>query len=110
MMGGHLVACQAGPFNWTEEWRHVAFLWSVKEKRLELYLDGKLAAKADPGEREWHPSPWDRGVGSGNGWNMNLITSDHGAWTATCRDEVYIYNRVLAPEEIMGNRERAAKK
>jgi len=110
MMGGHLVACQAGPFNWTEEWRHVAFLWSVKDKRLELYIDGKLAVKADPGDKEWHPSPWDRGIRNGNGWNMNVITSDHGAWTATCRDEVYIYNRALTPEEIQENRERAKRR
>ncbi|MGA2032759.1 MAG: biopolymer transporter ExbD, partial [Thermoguttaceae bacterium] len=30
MMGGRLVACQAAPFPWSEEWRHVAILWSVK--------------------------------------------------------------------------------
>jgi hypothetical protein len=104
MMGGKLVVCQASPFAWTEEWRHVAILWSVKQKRLEIYVDAKPAAKADPGSEEWHPSPWDRGVGNGNGWNMNLITSDHGAWCGTCRDEVYIYNRALTPEEILANK------
>ncbi|MGA2035501.1 MAG: hypothetical protein ABSG68_24900, partial [Thermoguttaceae bacterium] len=82
----------------------VAILWSVKQKRLEIYLDGKLAAKAHPGQQEWYPSPWDRGVGNGNGWNMNLITSDHGAWCGTCRDEVCIYNRALRPEEILANK------
>jgi hypothetical protein len=104
MMGGKLVVCQASPFPWTEEWRHVAILWSVKQKRLEIYVDGKPAAKADPGSEDWRPSPWDRGVGNGNGWNMNLITSDHGAWCGTCRDEVYIYNRALTPEEILANK------
>jgi len=109
MMGGRLVVCQAGPFNWTEEWRHVAALWSVKDKRLEIYLDGSLAGKAGPGGGEWRPSPWDRGVGNGNGWNMNVITSDHGAWTGTCRDEVYIYSRALTPDEIMANKQLARK-
>ncbi len=107
MMGGGLVACQAAPFSWSEEWRHVAILWSVKQKRLEIYLDGKLAAKAHPGQQEWRPSPWDRGVRNGNGWNMNLITADHGAWCGTCRDEVYIYKRALTAEEIRANKELA---
>jgi hypothetical protein len=109
LMGGRLIVCQAGPFNWTEQWRHVAFLWSVKDRRLELYLDGKLAAKAEAGTEPWYASPWDRGVGNGNGWNMDLITSDHGAWTGTCRDEVYIYNRALKGEEILANKELAKK-
>ena len=107
-MSRKLIACQAGPFEWTEEWRHVAILWSVKDRRLELYIDGKLAAKAGAGEGEWMASPWDRGRPSG--WNLQIITSDHGNWTGTCRDEVYIYNRALTPEEILANKELCGKK
>jgi len=109
MMSGRLVVCQAEPFAWTEEWRHVAFLWSVKDKRLEIYVEGKLAGQAERSEGEWYPSPWDRGVGNGHGWNMNVITSDHGAWTGTCRDEVYIYGRALTSEEILANKQLARK-
>jgi len=105
LMGRRLVVCQAGPFEWSETWRHIALLWSVPQRRLELYLDGKLAAKAEPGEAEWHASPWDSGGPSG--WNLILISSDHGLWSGTCRDEVAIYNRPLTPEQIQANMARA---
>ncbi|HUT35187.1 MAG TPA: LamG-like jellyroll fold domain-containing protein [Planctomycetota bacterium] len=105
LMGRRLVACQAGPFEWSETWRHVACLWSVKERRLELYLDGKLAAKAEPGEGEWHAAPWD--TGGPSGWPLILISSDHGLWSGTCRDEVAIYNRALTPEQIRVNMAKA---
>jgi hypothetical protein len=103
LLGRRVIVCQGGPFNWTEEWRHVALLWSVKDRRLELYLDGKLAAKADPGpEAEWYAAPWDRGRPSG--WALEVITSDHGNWCGTCRDELYLYNRALSAEEIEANK------
>ena len=105
LMGRRLIACQAGPFEWSETWRHVACLWSVPQRRLELYLDGKLAAKADPGEGDWHASPWD--TGGPSGWPLILISSDHGLWSGTCRDEVAIYNRPLTPEQIQANLAKA---
>jgi len=102
LMGHRVICCQARPFVWTEKWRHVAMLWSVPDRRLELYVDGKLAAKADPGAGEWHTCPWDRAGPSG--WNLIAISSDHGLWCGTCRDELYIYNRALTPAEIMANK------
>ncbi|HET6428397.1 MAG TPA: hypothetical protein VFJ30_08310, partial [Phycisphaerae bacterium] len=108
LMGRRLIVCQAGPFEWTETWRHVGILWSVKDRRLELYLDGKLAAKADPGPlKEWYTAPWDNGEAAGHG--LVLISSDHGLWCGTCRDEVYIYNRALTAEEIEANRKAAQR-
>jgi len=107
MMGRRVVVCQYSPFAWTEEWRHLAILWSVPRRRLELYVDGKLAAKAEAGKEPWRPSPWDRGRPSG--WKLQVITSDHGNWTGSSRDEVYIYNRALKPAEIMANRDLVKK-
>jgi len=108
LMGQRVVSCQAGPFEWSEEWRHVAIVWSVPDRRLELCLDGKLAAKADPGEGEWAASPWDRGEPSG--WNLILISCDHGLWSGTCRDEVTIYNHALTPAQIADNMGKAKSK
>ncbi len=90
------------------EWRHVAMLWNVKDRRLELYLDGELAGKAEPGNGEWYAAPWDRGAQTG--WKLELLTIDHGKWAGTCRDEMYIYNRALSAEEIKANMEQVKKK
>jgi hypothetical protein len=90
------------------EWRHCAMLWSAKERRLELYLDGALAAKAEPGQTDWYPVPWDNGGDIGH--PLILLTTDHGHWSGTCRDEVYIYNRALSADEIKANMELAKKK
>ncbi len=91
-----------------QEWRHIALLWSLKEKRLELYLDGKLAGKAESGQEEWCGVPWDDGGLSY--CKFPIQTSDHGAWCGTCRDELYIYNRALTADEIRENMEKAKKK
>ncbi len=108
MMQGRPVVCQAGPFAWEEKWRHVAIVWSVPERRLELYVDGKLVARAPKGEGDWHASPWDRAGPSG--WTLIPITSDHGQQSFSCRDELYIYNRPLKPDEIIANMALARKK
>ncbi len=89
------------------DWRHVAVLWSTKNRRLEIYLDGKLAGKAEPGETEWHSTPWDHGgptVAS-----LQPISCDHGKWTGTSRDELYIYNRALTESEIKANMDKCKK-
>lgn len=54
------------------------------------------------------PSPWDRARPSG--WNLQRLTSDHGNWTSTCRDEVHVFNRVLSPDEIKANLDAAKKR
>jgi hypothetical protein len=88
-------------------WRHVALVWSVKEKRLEIHLDGKMAGKADPAAAEWYPVPWDNAGPYGH--PLEILTTDHGHWSGTCRDELYIYNRALSPAEIQANLERSRK-
>ncbi len=91
------------------EWRHVAVLWDVEARRLEIYIDGKLAAKAPPGEAEWYGCPWDNGTPStgGRAHGIQAISMDHGKATWTMRDEFYIYNRPLSPEKIRANMNRA---
>jgi hypothetical protein len=89
------------------DWRHVAILWSVKEKRLEIHLDGKLAGKADPAQAEWLPVPWDNAGPYGH--PLEILTTDHGHWSGTCRDELYIYNRALTGDEIRANLEKSRK-
>jgi hypothetical protein len=86
----------------------VAVLWDTEAKRLELYLDGKLAAKADPGAEDWYAAPWDEGAPSGEPFSP--ISCDHGKWTGTQRDEFYVYNRPLAAAEILANKDLASPK
>ncbi|KKK79655.1 hypothetical protein LCGC14_2831320, partial [marine sediment metagenome] len=90
------------------EWRHVGVLWDIEAKRLELYLDGKLAAKADPGKEDWYGSPWDNGRKStgGRAHGLQPISMDHGKRTWTMRDEFKVYNRPLTPQEIGNDRNR----
>jgi hypothetical protein len=108
-MGKRKYYCQA-PFDWTDQWQHLALLWHAADRRLEIYVDGKLAAKADPGDEEWHTSPWDRGrPGGGTNGGWSLGSCDHGKKFYTLRDEVYIYNRALSAEEIRANMELTRK-
>ncbi len=102
------IRCVQVPYEWSEQWRHVAVLWDMQARRLEIYLDGKLVGKAPPGEEEWHGAPWDRGRPSGE--MFSPISCDHGKWTATQRDEFYVYNRPLTPKEIVENMNLAKKK
>jgi len=105
---GRQIHCVQVPYEWTEQWRHVAVLWDIKARRLEIYLDGKLAAKADPGKEDWYGAPWDRGRPSGE--IFSPISCDHGKWTATQRDEFYVYNRPLTVKQIVANKDLAAKR
>jgi hypothetical protein len=89
------------------EWRHLALVWSAKEKRLEIHLDGKLAGRAAPEETEWTPVPWDNAGPTGH--PLEILTTDHGHWSGTCRDELYIYDRALSADEIKANLDRTRK-
>jgi len=83
------------------EWTHVAVTWSVRDRLLELYVNGKSAGKADPGEGPWRAVPWDNAAD----WGHPLIVSsmDHGHWSGTLRDEFYVYDRPLTAKEIAAN-------
>ncbi len=89
------------------EWRHCALVWSARERRLEIHLDGKLAGKADASEAEWRPVPWDNAGPDGH--PLEILTTDHGHWSGTCRDELYIYNRALSPAEIQSVLDKGRK-
>jgi len=90
-----------------KQWCHVAVAWSVKDRLLELFVNGKSAGKADPGEGPWQAVPWDNAAD----WGHPLVVStmDHGHWSGTMRDEFYVYNRPLTPEEILANKRLAGK-
>ncbi|KKK87229.1 hypothetical protein LCGC14_2755330, partial [marine sediment metagenome] len=86
------------PRSMETQWSHVAVTWSVKDRLLELFVDGKSAGKAKPGDTPWYAVPWDNAAD----WGHPLVVStmDHGHWSGTMRDEFYIYNRPLTAEEI----------
>ena len=87
------------------KWTHVAVTWSVKDRLLELFINGKSMGQAKPGDGPWHAVPWDNAAD----WGHPLVVStmDHGHWSGTMRDEFYIYNRPLTAAEIRANREAA---
>ena len=85
------------------EWRHIAIVWDLAARRLELYLDGTLAGRAEKGKGEWLVQPWDRGRRT---MNIVMVETHHGHWSGSMRDELYIYNRPLSPAEIRANMTR----
>ncbi len=82
------------------DWRHVAIVWDIAARRLELYLDGKLAGRAEKGRKEWLVFPFDRGRKT---HNMILVETHHGHWSGSDHDEFYVYNRPLSETEIREN-------
>ena len=96
-------------YDWTRDWHHVAVLWDTDARRLEIYIDGKLASdklrangqdKPDP---VWHPAPWNIGVLGRNAQFGIIQYSSEGSVNTTDRDEFYVYNRPLTAEEIRRN-------
>jgi hypothetical protein len=99
------------PFNWTDEWKHIGLVWHRKKRRLELYMNGELAGRADPGKEEWLTSPWNPGgpCRTANG-GFSFGSSDHGGATVQrhLKDEAHVYYRALTAEEIRENYGRNA--
>jgi len=93
------------PRSMENKWCHVAVTWDIKKRLLELFINGKSMGKAKPGDEPWRGVPWDNAAD----WGHPLIVStmDHGHWSGTMRDEFYIYNRPLLPEEIQANMKAA---
>ena len=96
-------------YDWTRDWHHVAVLWDTDARRLEIYIDGKLASdklrangqdKPDP---VWHPAPWNIGVLGRNAQFGIIQYSSEGSVNTTDRDEFYVYNCPLSAEEIREN-------
>ncbi len=116
-MGGRIYHVQA-PFEWAARWRHVGVLWDARARRLEVYLDGKLASgklhcngkpvvAGGHGDTEWRGSPWNDAT-----HRNDIFTPLHGydgAWNGTQRDEFHIYARPLTPAEIRKNMADARK-
>lgn len=99
-------------FDRSEEWKHIGLLWNLKDRRLEIYINGVLAGKADAGDREWYGVPFDCACTmkwAENGFSYGGI-ADGGKLSLSLVDEFYIYNRALTLEEIKANMEKAAKK
>jgi hypothetical protein len=53
------------------------------------------------------PVPWDNAGPYGH--PLELLTTDHGHWSGTCRDELYIFNRALSGDEIRANLDKSRK-
>jgi len=106
-MRGKIYHVQA-PYEWTDVWRHVALLWDVDQRRLEIYLDGKLASEpvmlngARSTDKAWYAAPWDTMTRCNAAMSI-VAASAEGGRSATDRDEYYVYNKALSIEEIRGN-------
>ena len=96
------------PRTMEKTWCHLAVAWSVEDRLLELFMNGKSMGKATPGDSAWHGVPWDNAAD----WGHPLVVStmDHGHWSGTLRDEFYIYSRPLTVKEIRANMEAATAK
>ena len=106
-MRGKLFHVQA-PYKWTEAWRHVAVLWDADQRKLEIYLDGEkvsgkvmLNGKVST-EDAWYAAPWHVATFCNAAMSICCVSAEGGRG-ATDRDEYYIYNRALSPEEIRKN-------
>lgn len=97
------------PYDWTGDWRHVALLWDTAARRLEIYLDGKRASDkvrtngTDKDDAHWHGAPWDPGGFEDQATFGFVKHRDEGGSNYTRRDELYIYDRPLSPEDIAAN-------
>jgi len=96
-------------YDWTRQWRHVAVTWDTHARRLEIYIDGKLAGdslrtngQAEP-DSVWYPAPWNVGVSYRNAQFGIIQYRSEGSINTTDRDEFYVYNRALSPAEIRAN-------
>ena len=95
--------------DWTRDWHHVAVLWDTDARRLEIYVDGKLASNKirangqDKPDPVWYPAPWNIGVLGRNAQFGIIQYRSEGSINTTDRDEFYVYNRPLSETEIREN-------
>ncbi len=96
------------PYEWTENWRHVALLWDVDRRRLEIYLDGeKLSGEimlngAASIDQAWYAAPWHVMTFCNAAMSICCVSAEGGRG-ATDRDEYYVFNRALSVDEIRKN-------
>ena len=75
------------------EWTHVVATYSAELCETRLYRNGQIAAETTAGGK-LNPSQWPLNLGASQGGGDRFIG---------LMDEVRIYNRALAPEEIMAH-------
>ncbi len=103
-------------YDWTREWHHIAVPWDADARRLEIYIDGKLASDKlrtngqDEPDPAWHPAPWNIGLLGRNAQFGIIQYTSEGSINTTDRDEFYVYNRPLSAEEIRQNMKAAMGK
>ncbi|KKM14301.1 hypothetical protein LCGC14_1707490 [marine sediment metagenome] len=83
-------------------------LWDMEKRRLEIYIDGKLASEKirTNGEAEsdpvWHGAPWSVALPDNAAFSV-IKHPDEGGRSASRMDEFYIYDRALSAERIAAN-------
>jgi hypothetical protein len=96
------------PYEWTEAWRHLALLWDVEQRRLEIYLDGEktsgpVVLNGKPSTDEvWYAAPWHVATFCNAAMSICCVSAEGGRG-ATDRDEYYVFNRALSAAEIRKN-------
>lgn len=96
------------PYKWTEDWRHLALLWDVDQRRLEIYLDGEKASgpvmlNGRPStDRAWYAAPWHVATFCNAAMSICCVSAEGGRG-ATDRDEYCVFNRALSADEIRKN-------
>jgi hypothetical protein len=113
-MHGKIYHVQAD-YQWVPEWRHVALVWDMEARRLEIYLDGQKASdqvncNGSPStDTVWYGVPWDL-VMTNNDMLGIVQASAEGGRSSTMRDEYYVYNKALSLQEIQDNMQKSMGK
>jgi len=96
------------PFAWTERWQHVAVVWDMEARRLEIWIDGKKAndavrmnGKPAPDE-PWYGAPWSVALPDNAAFSV-VQHRDEGGRSLTRRDEFAVYNQAFGEKEIIAN-------
>jgi len=93
------------PFPWTDVWRHVAVVWDMDARRLEIWIDGKKAndairANGEPmGGEPWYGAPWSCALPDNAAFSV-VMHPDEGGYSLTRRDEFCVYNRAFDGKQI----------
>jgi hypothetical protein len=93
------------PFKKSDQWNHVALIWSCPKKLMQIIADGEVRGELKDDGKTWYPIPcrrWPEHYGD----FMTPLSDDHGTYTSTMRDEFRLYNRPLTVEEIREHIER----
>jgi concanavalin A-like lectin/glucanase superfamily protein/chitobiase/beta-hexosaminidase-like protein len=110
-MRGKIYHIQAA-YPWTRDWRHVAVTWDANAAKLQIHLDGTLASgpvmlNGQPSaDKVFHAAPWHVATFCNAAMSICCVSAEGGRG-ATDRDELYVYNRALSPDEIKANMKKS---